>query len=188
MMIEWVRQLGVRRAGDAHSWGAPPGVVSQARGAISVGSPSFPASSLARAQRNAPLSPPRLQGWQKNTHQLRSSVKMSQSHSVHVFHQSIINRTRASSVLSARGREGNLSRASRRKTLPLVCCRVRCGRSLCLRSRVRGRDALLSQAFPGVLARSSVWQAAVCFAAHCAMLGFSGQMWPVCCQTCMYDG
>ena len=70
----------------------------------------------------------------------------------------------------------------------LACCHVRCGRSRCLRSRVRGRDALLSQAFPGVLARSSVWQAAECFAAHCAVLGFAGQMWPVCCQTCMHDG
>ena len=58
MMIEWVRQLGGRQAGDAHSWGAPPGVVSQARGAISVGSPSHPASSLAGYGGMSPCPPP----------------------------------------------------------------------------------------------------------------------------------
>ena len=59
--------------------------------------------------------------------------------------------------------------------------------SLLWRARVRGRDALLSQAFADVLTHSSLWQAVECFAAHCAMLGFGGQMWPGCCQACVYD-
>ena len=125
MMIEWVQQLGGWRAGDAHSWGAPPGIVSQARGAISVGSPSFPASSLAGHGGMSPCPPPCLRGW-RNIHQLGSSLILKQKISNEdtrtrkcpnliqcmSFHQSHA----CKFVLSGRGREGNLSRA---------CCAAR---------------------------------------------------------------
>ena len=150
VMIEWVRQLGGRRGTSCFpprvgggGRGAPPGVISQARGATSssVGRPSFLrllSYGVGRAARHAP--PPRLRGW-RSGHHLRC-LNFIQCMSFHQSHA-------CKFVLGARGREESRWRASRRKTLPLACCRVRCGRSRCLRSRVRGRDALLSQVFRG---------------------------------------
>ena len=150
-MIEWVCQLGGRRGTSCFPLrvggggrGAPPGVISQARGATSssVGRPSFLrllSYGVGRAARHAPplYILPAPTGLEE-----QSSFKMSQ-----FIQFSSVARVQVCAWRAMEG--GNLSRASRRKTLPLACCRVRCGRSRCLRSRVRGRDALLSQAFPG---------------------------------------
>ena len=123
----WVRQLGGRRGTSCFpprvgggGRGAPPGVISQARGATSssVGRPSFLrllSYGVGRAARHAP--PPRLRGW-RSVHRLRCL-----SSSMHVF---FINLTRESLCLAREGGKGisRVRRAAKRCLWRAAACTV----------------------------------------------------------------
>ena len=96
-------------------------------------------------------------------------------------------------MVGARGRQkvAGVLRTAKRCLWRVAACVVAVLAASCLRARVRGRVALLLQAFADVLTRRGVWWPAECCVARCAKLGMAEHLWPVSwvsCQACVYDG